>query len=141
MLISKALSEDDEQLRRSDLALPWIKRKRSLDFSKDRFSFNACLGQQDHLLVRMLVGGLRVLVGMLTMLFSRRSVYFRLFMLTNIVMMCRFKVVMGGCLMMCGSSVMVLAGSVLLFFRHLNRHVYVLLQKMIRFGTEQNAPI
>jgi hypothetical protein len=81
-----------------------------------------------------------VLVGMLAMLLSRRSVYFRLVMLTNIVMMCRFKVVMGRCLMMSGSSVMVLAGSVLLFFRHLNRHANVLLKKMIRFGTEQNCP-
>ena len=60
-------------------------------------------------------------------------------MLTNIVMMCRFKVMMGGCLMVCGSSVMVLAGSVLLFFRHLNRHVNILLNKMIRFGTVRNA--
>ena len=63
-----------------------------------------------------------MLVGMLAMLLSRRSVYFCLVMLTNIVVMCRFKVVMGGCLMVCGSSVMMLTGSVLLFFRHLNRH-------------------
>jgi hypothetical protein len=41
----------------------------------------------------------------------------------------------------CGSSVMVLAGSVLLFFRHLNRHVNILLNKMIRFGTVRNAPM
>jgi hypothetical protein len=87
------------------------------------------------------VGGFGVLMGMLAMLLSRCSVYFRLVMLTNIVMMCRFKVMMGGCLMVCGSSVMVLAGSVLLFFRHLNRHVNILLNKMIRFGTEQHAPM
>jgi hypothetical protein len=89
----------------------------------------------------MLMGGLRVLFGMLTMLLSRRSVNFRLVMLTNIVMMCRFKVVMGGCLMVCGSSVMVLTGSVLLFFRHLNRHVNVLLNKMIRFRHGAKCPI
>jgi hypothetical protein len=87
----------------------------------------------------MLMGGLRVLFGVLAMLLSRCSVYFRLFMLTNVVMVCRFKVMMGGCLMVCGSSMMVLTGSVLLFFRHLNRHVNVLLQKMIRVGTEQCA--
>ena len=115
-----------------------IKRKRSLEFSKDRFSFNACREQQD-LLLRMLMGGLRVLFGVLAMLVGSRSVYFRLVMLTNVVMMCRLKMMMGGCLMMCGSSVMVLTRSVLLFFRHLNRHVNVLLQKMIRFGTEQYA--
>ena len=89
----------------------------------------------------MLMGGLCVLFGMLTMLLSRRSVNFRLVMLTNIVMMRRLKVMMGGCVMVCGSSVMVLASSVLLFFRHLNRHVNVLLKKMTRFGMEQNAPI
>jgi hypothetical protein len=89
----------------------------------------------------MLVGGFGVLVSKLAMLLSRRSVYFRLVMLTNIVMMCRFKVMMGGCLMVCGSSVMVLAGSVLLFFRHLNCHVNTLLNKMIRVGTEQDAPM
>ena len=89
----------------------------------------------------MLMGDLCVLVAMLAVLLSRRSMYFRLVMLTTVVMMCRFKVMMGGCLMVCGSSVMVLAGSVLLFFRHLNRHVNVLLHKMIRFGTVQNAPI
>jgi hypothetical protein len=89
----------------------------------------------------MLVGGFGVLVSKLAMLLSRRSVYFRLVMLTNIVMMCRFKVMMGGCLMMCGSSVVVLAGSVLIFFRHLNRHVNILLNKMIRYGTEQDAPM
>ena len=75
------------------------------------------------------MGGLRVFVGMLTVLLSRHSVYFRLVMLTNIVMMCRFKVVMGGCLMMCGSIVMVFASSVLLFFRHVGRHVNVLPKK------------
>ena len=89
----------------------------------------------------MLMSGLCVLVGLLTMLFSRRSVYFRLFMLANVVMVCRFKVVMGGCLMVCGSGVMMLAGSVLLSFRHLNRHVKALLHKRIRFGTEQDTPI
>ena len=89
----------------------------------------------------MLIGGLGELFGMLAMLLSRRSVYFRLVMLTNIVMMCRFKVMMGGCLMVCGSSVVLLAGRVLLFFRHLNRHVNLLLNKLIRFGTEQNAPM
>ena len=40
-------------------------------------------------------------------------------MLANVVMMCRFKVVMGGCMMVCGSGVMVFAGCVFLFFRHL----------------------
>jgi hypothetical protein len=89
----------------------------------------------------MLMGGLAVTIRILAMLLSRRSVYFRLVMLTNIVMMCRFKVMMGGCLMVCGSSVMVLAGSVLLFFRHLNCHVNTLLNKMIRVGTEQDAPM
>jgi hypothetical protein len=89
----------------------------------------------------MLVGGFGVLVGMLAMLLSRRSVYFRLVMLANVVMMRRFKVMMGGCLMMCGSSVVVLAGSVLLFFRHLNRHVNILLSKTTRIGTRQDAPV
>jgi ubiquitin C-terminal hydrolase len=65
----------------------------------------------------MLMGGLRVTVRILAMVLSRRSVNFRLVMLTNIVMMCRFKVVMGCCMMMCGSSVMMLAGRVFLF-RH-----------------------
>jgi hypothetical protein len=88
----------------------------------------------------MLVGGLCVLVGVLAMLLSRRSMYFRLLMLTNIVMMRRFKVVMGGCRMVRRSSVMVLTGSVLLFFRHLNRHATDLLKTMIRFGTERDAP-
>ena len=87
----------------------------------------------------MLMGDLCVLFGVLAMLVGSRSVYFRLVMLTNIVMMCRFKVVMGGCMMMSRSSVMVLTRSVLLFFRHLNCHVNVLLQRVIRFGTEQNA--
>jgi hypothetical protein len=89
----------------------------------------------------MLVGGLGELVSMFAVLLSRRSVYFRLFMLANVVMMCRFKVVMSRCVMMSGSSVMVLAGSVFLFFRHLNRHVNILLNKMIRYGTEQDAPM
>jgi hypothetical protein len=65
----------------------------------------------------MLVGGLGELVSMFAVLLSRRSVYFRLVMLTNIVMMCRFKVMMGGCLMVYGSSMMVLAGRVFLL-RH-----------------------
>ena len=89
----------------------------------------------------MLVGGFGVLMGMLAVFVSRRSVHLRLVMLTNIVMMCRFKVVMSGCLMVCGSRVMVLTGSVLLFFRYLSRHTNVLLNKMIRFGTEQNTPM
>ncbi len=76
----------------------------------------------------MLVGGLGVLMGMLAMLVSRHSVYFRLVMFTRVVVMCRLKVVMGGCLMVCRSSVMVLTGSVLLFVRHLNRHSNVLLE-------------
>jgi hypothetical protein len=65
----------------------------------------------------MLMGGLAVTIRILAMLLSRRSVYFRLVMLTNIVMMCRFNVMMGGCVMMSGSSVMMLAGRVFLF-RH-----------------------
>jgi hypothetical protein len=109
-----------------------------LEQSKDRFAFNACLEQQD-LLLRMLMGDLSVLFGVLAMLVSSRSMYFRLVMLTNVVVMCRLKMVMGGCLMMSGSSVMVLTRSVLHFFRHLNRHVNVLLQAVIRFGTEQCA--
>ena len=64
----------------------------------------------------MLMGGLRVLVGMLAMLFSRCSVYFRLLMLTNLVMMCRFKVLMGGCLMVGGSVVMMLSLAACFFF-------------------------
>jgi hypothetical protein len=87
----------------------------------------------------MLMGGLGVLFGVLAMFLSRCSVYFRLFMLTNIVMMCRFKVVMGGCLMVCGSIVMVLTGSVLLFFRHLNRHSTVLLNKSV--AARSNVPV
>jgi hypothetical protein len=87
----------------------------------------------------MLMGGLCVLFGMLTMLLSRRSVNCRLVMLTNIVMMSRFKVVMGGCVMMSRSSVMVLTGSVLLFFRHLNSHNECSPKKS-RFGTERIAP-
>jgi hypothetical protein len=89
----------------------------------------------------MLMGGLCVLVGVVAMLLRRRSVYFRLFMLTNLVMVCRFEMMMGGCRMVCGGSVMVLTCSVLLFFRHLNRHVNVLLKKMTRFGMAQNTPI
>jgi hypothetical protein len=73
----------------------------------------------------MLVGGFGVLMGMLAMFVSRHSVCFGIVMLAHIVMMCRFKVVMGGCLMVCGSSVMVLTGTVFLFFRHLDRHVNV----------------
>jgi hypothetical protein len=65
----------------------------------------------------MLLGGFGVLMAMLAMFVSRRSVGFRLVMLAHVVMMCRLKVVMGGCVMMSGSSVMVLAGRVLLF-RH-----------------------
>lgn len=87
------------------------------------------------------MGDLRVLFGVLAMLVGSRSVYFRLVMLTNVVVMCRLKMMMSGCMMMSRSSVMVLAGSMLLFFRHLNRHVNVLLQKMIRFGTEQVTPM
>jgi hypothetical protein len=89
----------------------------------------------------VLIGGLGELFGMLAMLLCRRSVYFRLVMLANVVMMCRLKVMMGGYLMVCGSSVVLLAGRVLLFFRHLNRHVNLLLNKLIRFGTEQIAPM
>ena len=89
----------------------------------------------------MLVCGFGVLVGMLTVFVGRHGVYFRLVMLTNVVVMCRLKMMMSGCMMMSRSSVMVLAGSMLLFFRHLNRHVNVLLQKMIRFGTEQVTPM
>jgi hypothetical protein len=84
--------------------------------SKGRFSSKSNREQQD-LLLRMLVGGFGVLVGILTMFESRRSVYFRLVMLTNIVMMCRFNVMMGGCVMMSGSSVMMLASRVFLL-RH-----------------------
>ena len=80
-------------------------------------------------------------MGMLAMLVSRHSVHFCLRMFTHVVMMCCLKVVMGRCVMVSGSSVMVLTGSVLLFFRHLNRHSNVLLQKVIRFGTEQDAPM
>jgi hypothetical protein len=65
----------------------------------------------------MLVGGFCVLMGMLAMLVSRNSMCFRIVMLAHVVMMCRLQVVMGRCMMMCGSSVMVLAGRVLLF-RH-----------------------
>jgi len=72
----------------------------------------------------MLMGGLCVTVRILAMLLSRRSVYFRLVMLTHVVMMCSLKVVMGRCVMMSGSSVVVLAGSVFLF-----RHVVALLNK------------
>ncbi len=89
----------------------------------------------------MLMGGLCVLVGVVAMLLRRRSMYFRLFMLTNLVMVCRFKMMMRGCRMVCSGSMMVLACSVLLFFRHLNRHVNVLLKKMARFGMERHAPI
>jgi hypothetical protein len=88
----------------------------------------------------MLVGGLGELVSMFAVLLSRRSVYFRLFMLANVVMMCRFKVVMSRCVMMSGSSVMVLAGSVFLFFRHLNRHVNILLSKNDPFRHEARRP-
>jgi hypothetical protein len=87
----------------------------------------------------MLMGGFGVLMGMLTMLLSRRSVYFRFVMLINIVMMCRLKVVMSGCMMMSGSSVMMLAGSVLLLFRHLNRHSNVLLKKSV--AARSNVPV
>ncbi len=58
---------------------------------------------------------------------------------TNIVMMCRFKVVMSGRMMMSGSSVMVLASSVLLFFRHLSRHVNPLLKKSV--SARNDAPV
>jgi hypothetical protein len=87
----------------------------------------------------MLMGGLRVLFGMLTMLLSRHSMCFRFVVLAHVVMMCRLKVVMGRCVMMSGSSVMVLAGSVLLFFRHLNRHVNVLLNKSV--SALSNVPV
>jgi hypothetical protein len=87
--------------------------------------------EQQDLLLRMLMSRLRVLFGVLAMLLSRCSVYFRFVMLTNVVMMCRFKVMMGGCLMVCGSSVMMFTGSVLLFFRHLNRHTNILLNKAV----------
>jgi len=56
-------------------------------------------------------------MGMLAMFESRHSVCFRLFMLARVVMMCRLQVVMGRCVMMSGSSVMMLAGRVFLF-RH-----------------------
>jgi hypothetical protein len=86
----------------------------------------------------MLMSSPCVLFGVLAMLVGSRSVYFRLAMLTNIVMMCRFKVVMGGCMMVCGNSVTVFASS-MLFFRHLNRHTNLLLNRMIRFGKEHSA--
>ena len=58
----------------------------------------------------MLMGGLGVTVRILAMVLSRHSVFLCLVMFTLVVMMCRFKVVMGRCVMM-------LAGRVLLF-RH-----------------------
>jgi ABC-type enterobactin transport system permease subunit len=67
--------------------------------------------------MRMLVSRFCVLMGMLAMFVSRRSVCLCFIMLTHVVMMCRLQVVMGGSVMMSGGSVMVLAGSVLLF-RH-----------------------
>ena len=70
----------------------------------------------------MLMSGLCVLVAMLAMLLSRHSVYFCLVMVAHVVMVRRFKVVMGRCVMMSGSSVMMLTSCVLLFLRHLNRH-------------------
>ena len=70
----------------------------------------------------MLVSGFGVLMRMLTVFVSRHGVCFRIVMLTHVVMVCRLKVVMGCCVMMSGSSVMMLAGSMLLF-----RHVETLL--------------
>jgi len=87
----------------------------------------------------MLMSRLRMLFGMLAMFVGSRSVYFRLVMLTNVVVMCRLKMMMGGCMMMSRSSMMVLTRSVLLVFRHLNCHVNYLLHKLFRFGTEQCA--
>ena len=95
--------------------------------------------KRHRLLLRMLMGGLGVLFGVLAMLVGSRSVHFRLVMLTNVMVMCRLKMMMGGCVMMSRSSVMVLARSVLLFFRHVNCHGNVLRQNTIRFGTEQYA--
>jgi hypothetical protein len=76
----------------------------------------------------MLVGGLCVLVGMVAMLLRRRSMYFRLLMLTNVVMVRCFKMMMGGRRMVCGSSMVVLTCSVLLFVRHLSQHLNLLLK-------------
>jgi hypothetical protein len=90
--------------------------------------------EQQDLFVRMLMSGLCVLIGVLAVLVSRRSMHFRLNMLILVVMMCCLKVVMGCCVMMSGSNVMMLTGSVLLFVRH----VVTLLKESV-FGTEQVA--
>jgi hypothetical protein len=67
--------------------------------------------------MRVVVGGFGVLVTMLAMFLSCRSVMFRLVVLAHIVMMCRLKVMVGCCVMMSSRSVMMLAGRVFLF-RH-----------------------
>jgi hypothetical protein len=63
----------------------------------------------------MLVGGFGVLMTMLAMFVSSDSVSLRLVMLSHVVMMRRLKMMMGGCVMVCRSSVVMLACRVLLF--------------------------
>ena len=82
----------------------------------------------------MLMSGLCVLIGVLAMFVSRRSMHFRLVMLPLVVMVCCLKVVMGSSVMMSGSGVMMLTSCMLLFVRH----VVTLLKESV-FGTEQIA--
>ena len=65
----------------------------------------------------MLVGGFGVLMGVLGMFVSCDCVCFRLLMFAHVMMMRRLKVVMCGCVVMCGGCVMMLAGRVFLL-RH-----------------------
>ena len=102
-----------EEKSRSELSLSSDQKQRLLESPRAVARLPFCRERQI-LLLRMLVSDLCMLVGVLAVLVSRRSMDFRLIMLTLVVMMGRLKVVMGCGAMVSGSSVVMLARSVFL---------------------------
>ena len=100
------LDEENEKSR-SELSLSSDQKQRPLECPRAVDRLPLCRNRQV-LLLRMLVSDLCMLVGVLAVLVSRRSMYFRLVMLTLVVMVGRFKVVMGCCVVVSGSSVVML---------------------------------
>jgi len=94
-------------------------KKAALGKSKGRLSiFTTKNNQPCALFVRVLMGGLGVLVGMLGMFLGRNGVRLAFVVLPMIVMMGRLVVVKRSRLVMGRRTVMMIARSVLLFFLH-----------------------
>jgi uncharacterized membrane protein YedE/YeeE len=66
----------------------------------------------------MFVSGRRMLMGELAMVFGRRGVILRVFVIAKLVMMRRLMMVVGGSVMVRGSGLMMLAGRMCGCFGH-----------------------